>query len=191
MGGAQAPRSRGSSDTRSLWSSRTSTGPNRPFWTSLESTSRPWPADAPLLLLCLARPELLTNGPPGAGLAGQEVAILELEPLPPEVAHELLNSSDRGADLGADDRARLLATAEGNPFFLQQMIAMRTELPEEAAASRRPSRPCSRRESMVSPPPSVPSSNGARLRDARSTAGRSPNSCPKNSATSSTRTSPR
>lgn len=88
--------------------------------------------DAPLLLLCLARPELFDQRSSWRGAGGARGAILELEPLPPEVAHELLNQLDRGADIGADDRARLLATAEGNPFFLQQMIAMRTELPEEA-----------------------------------------------------------
>jgi class 3 adenylate cyclase/tetratricopeptide (TPR) repeat protein len=87
--------------------------------------------DAPLLLLCLARPELLDQRPSWRGAGGDRGAVVELEPLAPEAASNLLDQLDRGMDIGADDRAKLLATAEGNPFFLQQMIAIRTEAPEQ------------------------------------------------------------
>jgi tetratricopeptide (TPR) repeat protein len=58
---------------------------------------------------------------------------MPLEPLSSGEAEELLGQLLHGVDLTAEERARLLAAAQGNPFFLQQMVAMRTEAGEDAA----------------------------------------------------------
>ena len=89
-------------------------------------------AGAPLLLLCLARPELLEKRPSWTGVGGERSVVMPLEPLDPGDALRLLEQIERGANLAAEERSQLLATAEGNPFFLQQMVAMRTEAREYA-----------------------------------------------------------
>ena len=83
--------------------------------------------DVPLLLLCLARPELLEERSSWTSVGGDRSIAISLEPLAPADARALLEQIERGADLAAEERSQLLATAEGNPFFLQQMVAMRTE----------------------------------------------------------------
>jgi DNA-binding SARP family transcriptional activator len=72
----------------------------------------------PILLVCLARPELLEARP--AWAAPQEArAVHVLEPLGPGPAGELATA------LGADEqRARIVAAAEGNPLFLEQLVAV-------------------------------------------------------------------
>jgi class 3 adenylate cyclase/tetratricopeptide (TPR) repeat protein len=69
-------------------------------------------AGAPLLLLCMARPELLERRPswPGA---------LRLEPLPAEHADVLI-----GDVVSAELRERIARSAGGNPLFISEMLAM-------------------------------------------------------------------
>ena len=81
----------------------------------------------PLLLVCLARPELLEERSSWAGVGGERSLVLPLPPLAPTEARALLERIERGAGLAAEERQRLLEAAEGNPLFLQQMVAMRTE----------------------------------------------------------------
>ncbi len=71
-------------------------------------------AQAPLLLVCLARPELLESRPAWPGER------LELEPLGVADADRLLEQ------LGVADgeRRRVAEAAEGNPLFLEQLSAM-------------------------------------------------------------------
>ncbi len=69
---------------------------------------------APLLLVCMARPELLTQR------ADWPVA-LRLEPLPTEAADELISS------LPSELRERIAHAAGGNPLFLTEMLAMAGE----------------------------------------------------------------
>lgn len=73
--------------------------------------------DAPILLLCLARPDLVDQRPGWPG-------IFALEPLSPEESDELLEL--RG---GAEPalRERIVAGAEGNPLFLEEMLALARE----------------------------------------------------------------
>jgi class 3 adenylate cyclase/tetratricopeptide (TPR) repeat protein len=72
---------------------------------------------APLLLLCIARSELLETRP---GWPGRR---LSLEPLSAEESDELvLELGGRAVDESA--RARITSTAAGNPLFLEQMLAM-------------------------------------------------------------------
>ena len=93
-------------------------------------------AGVPLLFVCLARPELLERRPEwretGAGRS-----LVTLVPLDDEAAADLLSHLAGGRVAGTAEGARLLATAEGNPFFLEQMVAMLDE-PGEVAAGPPP-----------------------------------------------------
>lgn len=77
--------------------------------------------DLPILLVCLARPELLESRPMWtAPQAGRSVHVLE--PLAQEHAQELAQA------LGADEQAApIVQAAEGNPLFLEQLVAVRAE----------------------------------------------------------------
>ncbi|MEV1169938.1 adenylate/guanylate cyclase domain-containing protein [Nonomuraea sp. NPDC049784] len=80
-----------------------------------------------VFFLCLARFELLDARPQwGGGQLGTTSIVLR--PLGHEHAHTLAaNLSEVSAHMSSDDMERLVATAEGNPFFLEQLITMRTE----------------------------------------------------------------
>jgi len=82
---------------------------------------------APVLMICLARQELLDQQPRWRAVGGERASIVRLDPLSPEEADQLLARLTEGADMADEERAELLSIAEGNPFFLQQMIAMRAE----------------------------------------------------------------
>jgi class 3 adenylate cyclase len=69
-------------------------------------------AGAPLLLLCMARPELVEMRP--AWPAG-----LRLEPLPPGDAEALI-----GDTVSSEMRERIAHAAGGNPLFISEMLAM-------------------------------------------------------------------
>jgi class 3 adenylate cyclase len=74
----------------------------------------------PLLMIVTARPELLDQRPRWAGPAG--TSLVRLEALPSAQAQELI-----GALLGSDCpdpiRELLAGRAEGNPFFVEELIA--------------------------------------------------------------------
>jgi class 3 adenylate cyclase/tetratricopeptide (TPR) repeat protein len=92
-----------------------------------------WSRDAPILLLCLARPELLDRRPSWAG--GRRNALtLQLSPLGGEEAEHLIGHLLGGVELPPRERARAVRTAEGNPLFLVELVAA---LQDEAAAGRR------------------------------------------------------
>ena len=73
-------------------------------------------AGAPLLLLCMARPELLERRPSWP-------VPLRLEPLPPEEADALIGDSSAG---GASASGSPTA-AGGNPLFITEMLALATD----------------------------------------------------------------
>jgi class 3 adenylate cyclase/tetratricopeptide (TPR) repeat protein len=83
-------------------------------------------AEVPLLLVCLSRPELLDRYPTWPA-TGRRHAVIELGPLADDDAARLLHRLTAGTTVDPDDAERLLATAEGNPFFLEQIVAMRAE----------------------------------------------------------------
>jgi class 3 adenylate cyclase/tetratricopeptide (TPR) repeat protein len=70
---------------------------------------------APLLLLCMARPELLDRRP------GWPVT-LRLEPLPEEEANALV-----GEAVPSEVRERIVRASAGNPLFLTEMVALSVE----------------------------------------------------------------
>ena len=80
-----------------------------------------WIRDAPVLLLCLARPELLDTHPTWAG-GQRNTASLTLGPLSAEESRELL-AVLAGRTLEEAGLERIAATAGGNPLFLEQLLA--------------------------------------------------------------------
>ena len=87
-----------------------------------------WSRDAPILLLCIARPELLDRRSTWAGGKLNATTVL-LEPLTAVETEELIDRLL--GDAGLDDalRARIGEAAEGNPLFVEQMLAMVAESP--------------------------------------------------------------
>jgi DNA-binding SARP family transcriptional activator len=75
----------------------------------------------PLLLLATARPELLDSSP-AWGAGRRHAAQLWLEPLSAEEATRMLEEL-LGAELPDALRRLVLANAEGNPFFLEELVA--------------------------------------------------------------------
>jgi len=80
-----------------------------------------WSRDAPILLLCLARPDLLEARPRWGGAA------VTLEPLTDAESDELLRSLSAEWPLPAEARPAIADAAEGNPLFVEQLVAMLAE----------------------------------------------------------------
>jgi class 3 adenylate cyclase/tetratricopeptide (TPR) repeat protein len=78
-----------------------------------------WTRDVPLLLLCIARPDLLEERPSWPGER------FELEPLGEGDVAALLSALTDG--LAGDERTRIAAAADGNPLFAEQMAALTLE----------------------------------------------------------------
>jgi class 3 adenylate cyclase/tetratricopeptide (TPR) repeat protein len=78
-------------------------------------------SDAPILLLCMARPELTERR------SGWPVA-LRLEPLPEEAVQRLIPKA-----IGTRLRERIARVAGGNPLFVEEMAAMALEARGEVA----------------------------------------------------------
>jgi DNA-binding SARP family transcriptional activator len=87
-----------------------------------------WLTTAPVMVLCLARPELLERNP-GLGGGRPRVESVLLRPLEEHDALQLLEHQLAGGQLDDVDRRRILETAEGNPLFVEQLLAMRSEDP--------------------------------------------------------------
>ena len=93
-----------------------------------------WPVESPLLLLCLARPELRDQRP---GL-GADADVLKMEPLAGAETDTLVDEL-AGADVTPEARARVADIAEGNPLFVEQLLAFLEEAGPEALESVPPS----------------------------------------------------
>jgi DNA-binding SARP family transcriptional activator/predicted ATPase len=78
---------------------------------------------SPILMVCPARLEFLEAVPSWA-VPQQNRSIIALEPLDGAESHELVDALDLGGKLGPDDRRRAVEAAEGNPFFLEQIVAV-------------------------------------------------------------------
>jgi DNA-binding SARP family transcriptional activator len=85
-----------------------------------------WTRDTPILLLCLARPELLEHRPAWGGGMVNASSIL-LEPLSDPESETLIENLLEEKPLEEKVRARILDAAAGNPLFLEQMLALITE----------------------------------------------------------------
>jgi len=82
--------------------------------------------DAPILLLCMARPELLDRRSVWGGGKLNATNVL-LEPLSPDETGELIERLLSGAQLDSSLRERILESAGGNPFFVGEMLTMLAE----------------------------------------------------------------
>jgi len=82
-----------------------------------------WSRGSPILLLCDARPEFLEKRPGWAGGKLNAVTTL-LRPLSSDEVRELIANLARRSDLEAAVVARVVEAAEGNPLFVEQLLAM-------------------------------------------------------------------
>jgi predicted ATPase/class 3 adenylate cyclase len=88
-----------------------------------------WVKDAPLMVVCLARTELLDVAPDWGGGRVRATSI-ELEPLLPRESEELVEgllATASGRDLEATVREALLDKTEGNPLFVEETVRMLLE----------------------------------------------------------------
>ena len=84
-----------------------------------------WVKNVPILLLCLARPELLDLRPGWSGGRVRATAI-ELEPLGRTDSEALIEALLDG-ELGTGSRQALLDKTEGNPLFVEETVRMLSE----------------------------------------------------------------
>ena len=80
-------------------------------------------ADGPILLLCMARPELLETRPGWGARAGSADAV-HLAPLESADADALVVALLGGGALPAGARERVTSAAGGNPLFLEEVLRM-------------------------------------------------------------------
>jgi len=83
--------------------------------------------DAPILLLCMARPELFDRRSAWGGGKLNATNVL-LEPLSTDETGELIERLLSGQRIDDALRARILEAAGGNPLFVGEMLAMLSEL---------------------------------------------------------------
>jgi class 3 adenylate cyclase/predicted ATPase len=84
-----------------------------------------WMHDAPVLLLCLSRPELLEERQ--GWLSSPNATGVVLEPLTDDEADALLDEIALEWPLDPNARQRIKEAAEGNPLYVEQMVAMLAE----------------------------------------------------------------
>jgi class 3 adenylate cyclase len=87
-----------------------------------------WSRDAPMLVLCLARPELLDRRPGWAGGKLNATTVL-LEPLSSAETDELIERLLGDGAVDEDLHSRIRDAAEGNPLFVEEMLAMVADSP--------------------------------------------------------------
>ncbi len=81
-----------------------------------------WTRDAPILLIAMARAELLEKRPTWGG-GKRWVTTMSLEPLSEVESQELVTSLLGRAELPAEFRAHISQAAEGNPLFVEELLA--------------------------------------------------------------------
>ena len=113
-----------------------------------------WSREAPILIVCLARPDLLDRHPDLA-LAGR---VGHAGPALAPEAEELLEHLRGEVEVEPALLSRITEAAEGNPLFVEQLLAMITE---NGAARGRP------RDPAVDPRPARRAPRPARARGAR------------------------
>ncbi len=82
-----------------------------------------WSRDAPILVLCTARPEFLDTRS-GWGGGKLNATTLLLQPLDAKASAELIANLLGGSGLSAEASDRLTEAAGGNPLFVEQMLSM-------------------------------------------------------------------
>jgi predicted ATPase/class 3 adenylate cyclase/Flp pilus assembly protein TadD len=82
-----------------------------------------WTRDAPILLVCMARPEHIEVRPGWTGGKRNATSTL-LDPLPAEQCERLLDNLLGNAEVAEEVQSQILEAAEGNPLFVEQMVSM-------------------------------------------------------------------
>lgn len=90
-----------------------------------------WVRGEPLLLVCIARPELLDERPSWGGGRIRSLT-LELEPLQADESAELVAALVGELELPVDTET-VLAKTEGNPLFVEETVRMLAERPRGGA----------------------------------------------------------
>ena len=115
--------------------------------------------EAPILLVAVARPELLEQRPGWSG-GRLNASTMLLEPLAAEESATLLEHLAGEATLPADATDRITRTAEGNPLFLEELLAM---LIEEGRLQRDGQRWVANDLAAAATPPTIQALLAARL----------------------------
>ena len=87
----------------------------------LEHVAR-FASDAPILIVGIARPELLDDRPDW-GARSTEVAVMLLEPLGEDECVRLIGNLLGGADVSTETAGSIARAAGGNPLFIEELIA--------------------------------------------------------------------
>ena len=82
-----------------------------------------WTRGAPILLICLARHELLEKRS-GWGGGKMNATSLSLEPLSQKECDRLVDYLLGEADIAGEAKERITEAAEGNPLFVEEMLSM-------------------------------------------------------------------
>ena len=82
-----------------------------------------WAREAPILVLCVARPELLDERADW-GRGSVDATAVSLEPLSDDECGDLIGNLLGRATLPDEARDRILAAAEGTPLFVEEMLSM-------------------------------------------------------------------
>ncbi|TMB51580.1 MAG: zinc-ribbon domain-containing protein [Chloroflexi bacterium] len=132
-----------------------------------------WSREAPILLLAIARPELLEARPTWGGGKLNATTLL-LEPLDDAAVDEILTNLVGSRPLPVDLARKIEDAAEGNPFFVEELLAMLVDdgvLERDGDAFR-----VTRTPSEIAVPPTIELLLAARLdhlpADERATLGR-------------------
>lgn len=105
---------------------------------------------APILLLCMARPDLLELRP-NWGEGAPDARRLSLAPLDDAASEQLVTNLPGASAITPSARSRVTEVAEGNPLFVEEMVAM---LVDEGRL---------RDPSTIALPPTIQALLGARL----------------------------
>jgi class 3 adenylate cyclase len=79
--------------------------------------------DSPVLVICLARPELLDLRRSWGGGKVNATSVL-LEPLSHDECRRLIENLVSGSEVALEVGERIAEAAEGNPFFVEEMLSM-------------------------------------------------------------------
>ena len=82
-----------------------------------------WSRDAPILVICMARPDLLETSP-GWGGGKLHATTVALEPLSSDEVEHLVENFLAGGELDEALRRRIEDAAGGNPLFVEETLAM-------------------------------------------------------------------
>jgi class 3 adenylate cyclase/tetratricopeptide (TPR) repeat protein len=81
---------------------------------------------APILLLCLARADIFEVRPSWA-IPRDNSVLIPLQPLSEAEVVDLMAGLTGGAVLAEDARTHVMASADGNPLFIEQLLALNTD----------------------------------------------------------------